>query len=250
LDKRAVRHRFDNAAGSYDAAADLQRQVADLLFACLPPLSPSLVMDVGAGTGQGLRRLRQRWPQAEVIAVDFAPRMLAIAGGGICADLESLPIAPGCADVYWSNLAWQWCSPHQAAGEASLVLRQRGLLAVSSLGPATLHELRDAFAGIDSSPHVLRFEPIETLASACAAAGLTDIQVNRRTVRLHHCDLRAALRALKALGANEVGGQRRPGLLGRRAWQTIEARYESHRTAAGLPTSYEVHLCTARKSSS
>lgn len=250
MDKRIVRRRFHNAAESYDEAADLQRWVAERLFARLPSASPVRVLDVGSGTGHGSRLLGQRWPQAKSFAIDLAPGMLAVGGGGICADLERLPIAAACVDLYWSNLAWQWCDPHRAAAEAARVLRPQGVLTISSLGPATLAELREAFAGIDDFAHVLGFKPIDALTGALDHAGLTDIEVSRELVSLHHPDLRSALRMLKALGASHVGGQRRPGLLGRHAWQTIEARYESHRTAAGLPLRYEVHLCTARKPSS
>ena len=246
MDKQAVRRRFDAAAGSYDQAAGLQREVGQLLFNCLPEsMSVNCAIDAGAGTGDGGRRLLQRWPAARIIAVDFAARMLT--AGGICADVEALPLATNTADLYWSNLTWQWCDATRAAVEAGRILRPRGLLAISSLGPDTLRELRQAFAGIDGFRHALDFSPPSRLYDACAAAGLTDVMVRRDIVQVHHANLRSTLRALRAVGASHVDGDRRPGLLGRRGWRQLEERYEAWRTPAGLPTTYEVLLCTARK---
>ncbi len=39
-------------------------------------LTPSRVLDVGCGLGDGVRRLRVRWPQAEVIGLDLSPRRI------------------------------------------------------------------------------------------------------------------------------------------------------------------------------
>lgn len=247
MDKQAVRHRFNRAAGSYDSVAELQRRVADLLFATLPAKSPSHIIDAGAGTGHGSRALQQRWPTSAILAIDFAQAMLRVAGGGICADIEHLPLADTCTDLYWSNLAFQWCNATAAMAEASRVLKPAGFLAISTLGPGTLDELRQAFSGLDGFQHVLDFEPASRLEAACAAANFVDISIFAQTIQFHHPDLRASLQALKALGASHVGGPRRPGLLGRKAWQTVEVRHEATRTAAGLPSTYEVILCTARK---
>ena len=85
------------------------------------------------------------------------------------------------------------------------------------------------------------------MAEACAAAGLQNVMLETRGIRRFHPDLKALLRALKSLGANQVGANRRPGLLSRRAWQAVETRYESLREADGLPATYEVILCTANK---
>lgn len=216
---RLVRRSFDRAAETYDTAATLQRQVCRLLFAAIADAAPRRILDAGCGTGHALGLLTERWPEAEIVPADFAPAMLEAAGGaGVCADIEALPFAPG------------------------------GRFAVSSLAPGTLAELEAAFAGIDLHRHVLEFAPAEALADACAAAGLTAIRLEQRPLRLHYPDLPALLRALKALGANQVGhGGRRPGLMGKRAWAEVVARYEARRGPAGLPATYEVILCTASR---
>jgi malonyl-CoA O-methyltransferase len=250
MSKRAIRRSFDRAAASYDMAATLQRRVCELLLDALPNKAPAAVLDAGCGTGYGLGLLAMQWPEAQLFAADFAPAMLEIVGSGVCADIEALPFAAESFDLYWSSLTLQWCDAQCAIAEAARSLVPGGCLAVSSLGPGTLIELRDAFSGTDLHRHVLDFSPPETLASACAAAGLEDVAWITHSVCLHHASLKDLLQGLKALGANQIGHNRRPGLFGRKAWQAVEQRYEARRDPAGLPATYEVILCTANKPTS
>ena len=80
--KRAVRAAFDKAADSYDAVASVQRAACDRLLALAtrsvhqPGHQPARILDAGCGTGYALAGLRQRFPAAELIALDFAPAML------------------------------------------------------------------------------------------------------------------------------------------------------------------------------
>ena len=247
MSKHAVRRAFDRAAVSYDSAATLQRRVCELLLAELPDTPPTAILDAGCGTGYALGLLAARWPNSQIVAADFAPSMVTTAGGGICADIEALPFADASFDLYWSSLSFQWCDTRRAVTEAARVLTPGGHLAVSSLAPGTLAELDIAFAGTDGHRHVLRFPPAAALAVACADAGLQAVQLERRTLRFHHDTLATLLRELKALGANQVGAGRRPGLMGRRTWRTIEERYEARRELAGLPATFEVILCSAIK---
>jgi malonyl-CoA O-methyltransferase len=247
MSKHAVRRAFDRAAATYDSAATLQRRVCELLLAELPDTPPAVILDAGCGTGYALGLVATRWPTSTIVAIDFAPAMVTIAGGGVCADIEALPFADASFDLYWSSLSFQWCDAGRSVGEAARVLAPGGRLAVSSLAPGTLAELGMAFVGTDSHRHVLDFPPAETLAAACADAGLTAVRLERRTLRFHHDALATLLRELKALGANQVGAGRRPGLMGRQTWQTMQNRYEAQREPAGLPATFEVVLCVAEK---
>ncbi|MBA3034673.1 MAG: malonyl-ACP O-methyltransferase BioC [Gammaproteobacteria bacterium] len=252
VQKRAVRQSFDRAAVSYDSVAGLQRQVCDLLLAAISmrpaPTLATTILDAGCGTGYGQRLLAAQWPDARLVAADFAHGMLiGSTGERICADIEALPLPADTFDLYWSSLSIQWCNPQRVIAEAARVLAPRGVLAVSSLGTGTLAELHHAFAGVDQHRHVLEFSPEQLLAEACTAAGLRNLMLETRSIRRYHPDLKTLLRTLKSLGANQVGANRRPGLFGRQVWQEIEARYDSLREDAGLPATYQVILCTALK---
>jgi malonyl-CoA O-methyltransferase len=250
--KQRVRESFERAAATYDAAAVLQRQVCDHLLADfdLDP-APLSIVDAGCGTGYGARLLRSRWPAAHLTAVDFAPAMLAQTRGDadlcLAADIEALPCQDESFTAWWSSLTVQWCDAAKVFAEARRVLLPGGRLALSTLGPDTFQELREAFTGIDRYRHTLSFSEPVAIHAALLRAGFADIRLVRRPISLHYPDLKSLLRAVKDIGANSVGEGARTGLFGRSAWQQVQAAYEQHRTPAGLPARYDVILAYARK---
>jgi len=256
LAKQRIRQAFDQAAPTYDAAADVQREVSDRLAAYLVrtgiDLDPDAILDAGCGTGHGARWLEECWPQARLALIDFAPGMLAAARARcvgvelICADIEALPVPEHRFDLYWSSLAWQWNDSRRCLAEAGRVLRPGGVLAVTTLGADNFPELRQAFAEIDDYKHVLAIPSPERLLVDCRAAGWQVRIWERRPVRRHYPDLRTLLRSVKAVGAREVE-QRRPAPFSRSAWQAIIARYEQLREPAGLPLTYDVVWLIATK---
>ena len=78
-------------------------------------------------------------------------------------------------------------------------------------------------------------------------AGFSAIALRREALTLHYPDLKTLLRAVKAIGANAVGEGARSGMMGRNAWQALEAAYEAQRTPEGLPATYDVILAYAEK---
>jgi malonyl-CoA O-methyltransferase len=64
------------------------------------------------------------------------------------------------------------------------VLRPGGQLALSTLGPETFQELREAFTGIDRHRHTLSFSAPATIAQALRDAGFAEIRLIRQTISL------------------------------------------------------------------
>lgn len=248
--KQRVRRAFNRAAGTYDAAAEIQRQVVDHLLRQLPAdLAPGVALDVGCGTGYALAPLAGRCPDARLVAVDFAERMLAALPSNhlrLCADAERLPLAAASADLYWSSLAVQWCHLPAVLAEAKRVLRPGGTLAIATLASRTFHELRAAFDGLDAYAHTHRFLTHGEIASHARAAGFAAVAIDHRELQAMYPDLSTLLRAVKAVGASEVSGERRRGMLGRAAWNTARARYEVYRVDGLISATYDVVYLTAR----
>lgn len=249
-ERLAVRHAFDGAAASYDAAATVQRAVAGRLLQHamhdLRRARAGWILDAGCGTGQGMRALQAAGTRP-VIALDFAPGMLRRCppGPAVCADIEALPLPAGSVSLYWSSLAWQWTDPVRAMAEAARVLMPGAALHVATLGPETLCELRDAFAGLDDARHVRDFPDPDRYPHWLEAAGLGSIRVQRERFRAWEPDVLGVLRGLRKVGAHHVGTRSRRGLLGRGSWRALESRYEAWRTEHGLPATYDAIFLSA-----
>lgn len=252
LDPAAIDRAHARAAAHYDEHALLQREVGARLFERLDYLRqpPARVLDLGGGTGRDAADLRRRYPRAEVILLDRSTSMLRRARARLgwwrplrrlCADAATLPLADASMDVVVSNLLLPWVADVPAVlGECRRVLRPGGLLLLSTCGPATLVELRTAWAAADPAPHVHRFATLAALGDALLAAGFRDpvAEVDRWT--LTYPDVRALLRDLRANGSTNAELARRRALTGRAQLAALEAAYESERRDGVLPATVEV----------
>lgn len=69
---------FNDAAKSYDSAADVQSAVAHklVIWASGKIANPTTLLDIGCGTGLVGEELLRHWPSAELTGVDASPAML------------------------------------------------------------------------------------------------------------------------------------------------------------------------------
>lgn len=261
VDKRQVRRAFERAASSYDAAAFLQREVVDRMLERLDymKLDPARVLDAGAGTGYGTRLLANRYPNANLVALDLAQAMLHAARGAqpwwkralpmlggsntayLCADVDRIPLAASSVDAIWSSLTLQWCNePEKTFRELYRVLAPNGLLMFSTFGPDTLKELRQAFAGIDGYTHVNRFVDMHDLGDMLAYAGFSAPVMDMEYITLTYADVKSLLRELKDIGAHNVTAGRNHGLMGKQRWRAMVEAYEKFRRDGRLPATFEI----------
>ncbi|OHC51510.1 malonyl-ACP O-methyltransferase BioC [Rhodanobacter soli] len=252
LDPKQVRRHFGRAATSYERHDALQREVGDALLERLGFYleTPLRVVDVGAGTGRGTALLKQKYPKAEVIALDLALPMLRAAKQHnswlkpfmrVCAEATHLPLADHSVDVLYSNLCFQWVDDLPALfGECMRVLKPGGFLAFSSFGPDTLKELRAAWAEADQQPHVGRFLDMHDVGDAMLNAGLRDPVLDVFRYTLTYSEPRKLLEELQGLGATNADRARARGLTGKGRYRHMLAAYEAMRVDGRIPASWEV----------
>jgi malonyl-CoA O-methyltransferase len=246
LERHAMRAAFERASGTYDEAAVLQARVRDELVErlALVPLSPRVIVDLGAGTGLAAQSLAGRYPEAFIAALDLAHAMLrkaAAHASAVCADALRLPFAAGSVDLVFSNLMLQWCDePVAVFDEVRRILKPGGFFAFTTFGPDTLHELRAAWAAADGTSHVHRFIDMHHIGDALVRAGFTEPVMDVERVRLTYADAIALMRDLKAIGAHNVTSGRARGLTGRARFERMTAAYEAWRADGRLPATYEV----------
>lgn len=254
LHTRQIRRQFGRAAASFDSAAVLPREAGKRLLESLDYLddrSPSVILEVGCGTGHTAALLKKRWPKARVIALDAALPMLqqAKAQAGwwrpfqrVCADARALPLADASVDLLVSNLCLPFVDDLPAAMAGfRRVLKPGGLMLCSTFGSETLGELDHAFASTDTLPHVHPFAPIATFGDALLRAGFRDPVIDRDLLTLTYPDLPGLMAELQALGFANARSDRRRTLTGRGRMAAAAAAYDRLRLPDGrLPSSWEV----------
>lgn len=249
LDRQACRRSFDRAAPGYDAHAVLQREVRERLLERLDykPFEPTRVLDVGCGTGHASLALQQRYPEADIVALDWARGMLRqlraedAPPSAVCADMQALPLASRSVDLVFSNLAVQWSpDPERLFAEFRRVLKPGGLVLFSTFGVDTLRELRAAWAEVDADPHVNEFTDIQDLGDLMMALGFVEPVLDMEMFTLEYPDVMALMRDLKAIGAHNAVRGRRPGLTGKARLRRMMDAYEAFRSGERYPASWEV----------
>ena len=227
LDPRAARRRFERAAPSYAEASRLEAEIGARMLERLDYLkiAPRRILDAGSGPAREAGGLRSRYPQSELIAVDFSvgmlsaerPRLIERLFKGkakhlLCGDVTRLPLAPAAIDLVWSNMALHWVKdPLAAFREFSRVLAPQGLLMFSALGPDTLKELRVA-AG---ATRVHEFIDMHDLGDMLVAAGFSAPVMDMEVLTFTYKDADALLADLRAGGQTNARADRARGLSGK-----------------------------------
>lgn len=266
IDRRAVARAFGRASARYESAAHLQSRVREELLSRLVHFRPAteLILDLGAGTAAATPRLRTQWPDTQVVAVDLAPEMLRQAGAAldlwdrwfdwrrrkfhrVAADAVRLPFRDHSVGFVFSNLMLQWCDDLDSAlAEIRRVLVPGGTLLLSTFGPLTLRELREAWASVDDVPRVNDFVDLHDLGSALVRAGFAEPVLDVDRILEWHADPRALMQSLREIGAVNAAPDRRRGLTGRRALGAMETAYRQRARADGrIPATWEVLFASA-----
>jgi len=251
-DIEQARRAFNRAAKSYDEHAVLQQEVQLRTLQRLGPirLTPNRVLDLGCGTGAGVAKLSKRFAGSKVVGGDFAEQMIRQAGlkrrwwqkrRYLVMDAHELPFTDGSFDLVYSSLTLQWCLDlDRVLAECRRVLTPGGLLLFSSLGPDTLHELRQASAKVDASSRVNAFFDMHDVGDAMVRAGFESPVLDVEKIVMTYSSLKAMALDLKGIGAHNVTYGRSRGVTSRSRWNQLEQAYEEFSRDGQLPATYEV----------
>jgi len=272
IDLHAVRRLFDRP----DRIADsnfLRREVAGRMHErlSLVKIAPERVLDLGCGEGADFTALQELYPQAHLVGVDASQALLAVGrqgrsaaatsmtrllgkllprkmgarpedgAGQLCGDFSQLPCATASADLIWSNLALHWHpQPDLVFAEWRRVLRVDGLLMFSCFGPDTFKEIRDAFSGIDATPHTLNFVDMHDLGDMLVNTGFSTPVMDMETITVTYESTDKLLADVRAWGGNPLLTRRR-GLYGRGDWARLLGALDACRRPDGkIPLTFEV----------
>lgn len=253
LDRKLLRQAFERSVASYDRAAVVQREIGGRLLERLDSirLEPSVIVDVGCGTGAITAMLLKKYRRAQIVGLELAPTLVAAARKrapwlrvlhGAAGEPQALPLASASCDLIFSNLALQWCVDlERAFAEFRRVLKPGGALLFSTLGPDTLIELRRGWLAVDRHNHVNAFLDMHDIGDALVRARLADPVMDVERLTLTYPEVDSLMRDLKALGASNVTAGRARNLTGKGRLRAMRAAYEQFRRADGLlPVTCEV----------
>ena len=144
------------------------------------------------------------------MALDFSKEMLAEANhqppskpvAAICADARSLPIAGNTIDLIFSNLLLQHCpDPLSILKEVRRVLRFPGVFTFTTLGPKSLVELGEAWAGADNFSHIAPVLNMHDLGDALIYVGFSEPVMYTETLTITYKSLARAMADLRGVGS-------------------------------------------------
>lgn len=242
---RQVRRSFDRSAADFAAGDFLHAEIRRRMLEQLQwvRLEPGLIIDAGCGRGDARAELKRRFPGARVLGLDSSPGMLRLGQGRrVCGDLQQMPLADGCAQLVFSNLALHWCPAIGAVlAEFLRVLGSPGLLFFSLFGPDTLKELRAArrSAGFDDQPETLL--DMHHLGDALLRAGFADPVMSAERFSVRYAAFSPLEEDLRRMGASRAMMPAGAGLARRGRRRVVAEAFDAGRDAEGtVPVSVEV----------
>jgi malonyl-CoA O-methyltransferase len=197
----------------------LHGEVARRMAERLPTirLVPRQVLEWDAFTGASHTLLRQRYPQAELIAVERTPERVAATqgllhqpwwtparwrGGPTRAVLPSELPASG-AQLLWSNMGLHALADPQAQLQSwQRAIAVDGFLMFSTLGPGTLTTLSQLYRDQGWPAPMAPLVDMHDLGDMLVQAGFADPVMDQETVQLTWADAAALLAELRSLGGN------------------------------------------------
>lgn len=260
--KQRIRQRFSRAAGTYDAHAEVQKDLAARLFRELPEDSGversegvRRILEIGCGTGRFTALLAGRYPEARIIALDFAEGMARLAQkrladkgnvSVLCEDGERfLAACSGHFELICANSTLQWFDDLGAAlARIGRLLSAQGCFAGVLFGPRTFSELAQGLSQVFGQevrlpPH--GFPAGEDLAGLLGSIFPRFVVQEEIKVR-NYGSLLALLDHIRKTG---TGGGQLPGALTRGRLRRLDAWFQA--THGGYPATYQAFVVRGEK---
>jgi malonyl-CoA O-methyltransferase len=241
--------------------ATAQAEIAAGLMPQIPAqFAPSLMVDLGCGTGLLSAKLLQRYPAASLVGIDLATGMVKHCrqhlgtnpqARFITGDVEDRGMLVPQANLIASSCVAQWFTDLPATLRMwAQALAPGGLMAFACLLQGSFCELESAYyQALQCSFRGLRLPTPETIPLLFRASGLNPITCTEDCVIAHYESSRAALRSFQQIGA-VFQGQPDHKSLGPAAVRRLVSFYDRHVNTEGLaPVTHRVQYVIAERTS-
>lgn len=251
MNKNLIKSRFSRASDSYLNHAKIQGEIGARLSERFDyyTLTPSNVLDLGAGPGLFSHQLKARYPKSQVTAFDLSESMLKKIKkkwrkplNKVMGDLATLPFKDDAFDVIFANQVIHWIEDKPLLfKEIFRILNPKGVFVFSTLGPDTFKEIKEAWKSIDAFSHVNHFDDMHVLGDVLLASNFNEPVMDMEYITLRYSTTKSMAKDLKYQGVSHVSPTARKGLMTPRLWQKFTNAYEKFRDEAHLlPLTYEV----------
>jgi len=211
-DKSGIIKSFSDAAPNYDLWAKPQLVIADYLVDFLPQkLDPATILEIGCGTGILTAKLRERFPEAIIRAIDIAPGMIDFCKqkwpNGVLADFEVADAevfeSPTPFDLVITSSSLQWFGDRTASLKRIVELTVRkGNAAFAVPIRGSLWELGESYlAAVGKSMPGLDFSDDESYSVELQRLGARLVKSEVESIQFWHKDPWNVPRSLKGIGA-------------------------------------------------
>ena len=259
--QRTVGKRFDAAATTYDKHSAIQWSVARrLLWEIEKGPAPRRILEIGCGTGLLTEQLRERFPRAEVHALDISPAMIAVASqrwrGAARVRWHVADVCryrpAGRFDLIVSNCALHWVEPLATTlRRIARWLTPGGQFHAAIMLRGTLAELHTARRRVTPQKPTLHTLPsFAAVVAAARRAGFATLITRRHKALKSYPSARGLLTMLheQGLTGGTIAGNGRPltrGEIGRLV-EDYERNYPARR--GGVKATFRVAYLAAQKS--
>lgn len=255
VDKNRIEKNFSKHARQYDSYSAIQELCARELVSKIDKNDFRSILDIGCGTGCWTELLKEKFPLAEIKAVDISYEMIKIAQEKlrdsrirfIKVDGEEIDFDEE-FDLISSNAVFHWfVNLKEALLKYRCLLKERGVILFSFFGPRTFFELerslKKTFAGdisISSSGFPGRRE-IEKLLAGFFKEAETEERLYRET----YSSLRELLKRIKYTGTKGMGITDSNSLWTPKAMAGLERDYRD--LFKDINVTYQVFFCKGLK---
>ena len=246
---RKIRESFSRAAVEYDLLTGLHKEIGrELSRKVINHDHVDTILDIGMGTGWLTNRIRFFLPDSNVIGLDFAPGMTAVAKKKwedlkiIQAHAARMPFPNDVTDIVISNLAYQWVEDLPGAfGEVYRVLKPGGKVFITLFGERTFYELFESLEKTKdgaSTGTIRRLAGKAAVQEALTYLGFKEIHLREEYIKAHFPNMFGLLKWIKHIGANVLPAKSPTG----KNWlQRADHYYEEHfADRFGITTTFEV----------
>lgn len=246
MNKEIVKSNFSKYARYYDKYCNIQNLCALTLIEKIESNGIERILDIGCGTGNYTRLLREKFPASRIKAIDISPRMIEVARNKLKDDGIEFVIADGEKmdseerfGLISSNASFQWFDDlGNALRMYKTLLDGGGIILFSCFGPLTFHELDKSLKellGRDAAVSSSNFFEKKRIGEILTRL-FNDIEIEEMIYKENYKSLSEFLKKIKYTGARgngeekkklwTIGAMNELELIYRKRWKDISATYQ------------------------